>query len=403
MRYQEIGYSGFLALLQDKYIVCVGLGKLFLRYRHFFADRGLGDRVIALVDNDERKHGMQIELAGKVYHVKNLDELVSIRQDYKFLVMIVSDYYQEICKQIEERKELYDLELIDALYTVMGKGNYCAAYTNLFMDTCKGIGKQGENMTISVLMHNRVELTVRLLDSIKEFIPGFCGEILIGDNGSDKEEIYGLEKKLEEMEMSYRIIKFNTHHPIPVGKNRLNKECRTEWILQLDNDIYFTENPIQKINEDIRELGCKLWGLPYYDTRSKRVANYGSNLEFQWTDHGEKELNCLVDLPFRESGGQWNPMFCTYAAGCAALMDKELFFTLGGYDENLFVHEDIDFMYRANMQGYKIGNIGIKCLVHDHRQLDSALGRAYEAVRFDPDRVETSKKYLQRKYGFAFD
>lgn len=49
-------------------------------------------------------------------------------------------------------------------------------------------------MTISVLMHNRVELTVRLLDSIKEFIPGFCGEILIGDNGSDKEEIYGLEK-----------------------------------------------------------------------------------------------------------------------------------------------------------------------------------------------------------------
>lgn len=96
-------------------------------------------------------------------------------------------------------------------------------------------------------------------------------------------------------------------------------------------------------------------------------------------------------------------MFCTYAAGCAALMDKELFFTLGGYDENLFVHEDIDFMYRANMQGYKIGNIGIKCLVHDHRQLDSALGRAYEAVRFDPDRVETSKKYLQRKYGFAFD
>ena len=91
MRYQEIGYSGFLALLQDKYIVCVGLGKLFLRYRHFFADRGLGDRVIALVDNDERKHGMQIELAGKVYHVKNLDELVSIRQDYKFLVMIRSE------------------------------------------------------------------------------------------------------------------------------------------------------------------------------------------------------------------------------------------------------------------------------------------------------------------------
>lgn len=403
MRYREIGYSKFLNLLQDKYIVCVGLGKLFERYKLFFKEKGLYEKVLALVDNDERKYGMKVDLAGKVFSVRNLDDLVSMRQNYKFIVLVISAYYQEICNQIESREELCDLEVIDALYMVKGKDSYQAAYTNLFQDTFKGIGNQGENMTISVLMHNRVELTVRLLDSIKKFMPEFSGEIVIGDNGSDEEELYVLKNKLKEIDYNYRIIKFNTHYPIPVGKNKLNKECQTDWILQLDNDIYFTGNPIRKMDEDIRALGCKLWGLPYYDMKSKRVANYGSNLEFRWMDNGKKELECLVDLPFRESERQWAPMFCTYAAGGAALMDKGLFFALGGYDKNLFVYEDIDFMYRANMQGYKIGNIGMKCLVHDHKQIDSELGGAYEAIRFDKSRMRMSKKYLQDKHGCAFD
>ncbi len=401
-QYQEIGYSQFLTLLQDKYIVCIGLGRFFERYKHFFAEKGLSERVIALVDNDERKHGIQIDLNGKVFRVKNLEELISMRQDYEFLVLVISTYYQEICRLIESRNELCDLEVIDALYMVLGKENYQAAYTNLFRDTCRGIGQQGENMTISVLMHNRVELTVRLIDSIEKFMSGFRGEILFGDNGSDEEELCVLENRLQNTEFKHRIIKFDTHYPIPIGKNKLNKECRTDWILQLDNDIYFTENPIQKVNEDISALGCRLWGLPYYDMRAGRVANYGSNLEFQWTDKGERKLASLIDLPFMESSRQWNPMFCTYVAGCATLMDKKLFFDLGGYDENLFVYEDIDFMYHANMQGYKVGNIGMKCLVHDHKEIDSRLGREYEAVRFDKGRVEASKKYLWKKYGFTF-
>lgn len=402
MRYQEIEYSRFLTLLQDKHIVCIGMGKYFDRYKSFFEEKDLSERIIALVDNDERKHGMRVALADKVFTIKKLEELISLRRDYEFMVLVISTYYQEICEQIESRKELYDLEVLDALYTIMDRKKYQAAYTNLFRDTYGGIGKQGENMTISVLMHNRAELTIRLLDSIEKFMPAFCGEILFGDNGSDKEEIDRLENRLKKTELKCRIITFDAHYPIPMGKNKLNKVCRTEWILQLDNDIYFTDNPIAKINEDIGALGCRLWGLPYYDTGEARVANYGSNLEFQWTDSGEKELACLVDLSLAKDRRRWNPMFCTYAAGCAVLMEKEFFFALEGYDENLYVNEDIDFMYRVNMQGYKIGNIGMRCLVHDHKRIDSRLGWEYEAVRFDEKRLEASKKYLWAKYGFHF-
>lgn len=402
IHYQEIGYRRFLALLQDKYIVCVGLGRLFERYKRFFTEKGLSERILALVDNDERKHGMQVDLGDKIFHVKNLDELVLLRQEYEFIVLVISNYYQEICEQMERQKELCDLEVVDALYTVIGKENYQTVYTNLFRDNGNGIGSCGENMTISVLMHNRAELTIRLLDSIQKFMPGFRGEILLGDNGSAKEERQVLEDRLRRMELSYKVIEFDTHHPIPVGRNKLNKECRTDWILQLDNDMYFTEDPIQKINEDIGALGCRLWGLPYYNTRAKQIANYGSNLGFQWTDKGEKELVCRIDLSFKESSRSWNPMLCTYAGGGAVLMDRNLFFAIGGYDENIFVHEDIDFIYRVNMQGYKIGNIGMKCLVHDHKLSDSETGRQYEIVRFDEERIRQSKEYLKTKYGFIF-
>lgn len=402
MRYQEVEYRRFLTLLQDKYIVCIGLGKYFERYKSFFLEKGLHERIIALVDNDERKHGMRIELADQVFYVKNLEELISMRQDHEFMVLVISTYYQEICEQIESREELCDLEVLDALYTIMDRRKYLTAYTNLFKEACGGIGKQGENMTISVLMHNRAELTIRLLDSIEKYMPAFCGEILFGDNGSDKEELERLESRLKRTELKCGVIQFDEHYPIPVGKNKLNWECQTDWILQLDNDIYFTDNPIQKIGEDIGALGCRMWGLPYYDTGEGRVANYGSNLEFQRTDSGERELACLIDLPFAEDSRLWEPMLCTYAAGCAVLMDKKLFFALGGYDENLFVNEDIDLMYRANMQGYKIGNIGMRCLVHDHKRIDSRLGREYEAVRFDEKRLAASKEYLRGKYGFDF-
>ena len=148
MRYQEVEYRRFLTLLQDKYIVCLGLGKYFERYKPFFLEKGLHERIIALVDNDERKHGMRVELADKVFYVKNLEELISMRQDYEFMVLVISTYYQEICEQIESREELCDLEVLDALYTIMDRKKYQTAYTNLFRDTYGGIGKQGDRKSV---------------------------------------------------------------------------------------------------------------------------------------------------------------------------------------------------------------------------------------------------------------
>lgn len=401
MSYLESGYKFFLSLLQEKYFVCVGIGKLFEKYKAFMTQKDICERILALVDNDADKHGIPINVAKKVFTVINLEELAAMRQENDFLVLVTSSYFQEIREQLKRNPKLCDLEVLDAFYMLTDKESYQAVYTGLFEEAGKDIGESGENMTLSVLMHNRVELTIRLLESIQENMPEYSGEVLLGDNGSDEEEIAVLEEKLKSVKFSYRLLRFGRHYPIPIGKNMLNEACRTDWILQLDNDIYFTGNPIDKINEDIRKLGCKLWGLPYDDTKRGKTANYGSNLEFILDEKKEKHLTCLVDIVFHEKEERWEPMLCTYAAGCAKLMDRNLFLALGRYDENLFVHEDIDFMYRANLQGYKIGNIGFKCLVHDHKEISSENGRRYEAIRFDNERIKASKSYLKEKYGFT--
>ena len=118
------------------------------------------------------------------------------------------------------------------------------------------------------------------------------------------------------------------------------------------------------------------------------------------TSENIKYLECLYDLPFEQEERMWKPMLCTYAAGCAFLFRKAVFLSCGGYDENLFMLEDIDLMYRLNREGYKIGNVGMKCLVHDHKEIDNELGREYEKVRFDGKRLQSSKEYLKTKYGF---
>ncbi len=389
-------------LSDNKYIVCFGIGKNFELRKHFFVEENLYEKILAIVDNDINKHGTQVEIAGNYFQVKNFEELVQLKKQHDFIIVVMAASFDEIVKQIRSCIDLDDVEILNARYILQHRKNYLASYSNIFQETKTDVGKNGENMTISILAHNRTELTVRLLDSIQEFMKEYAGEILIGDNGSDKEELHILQNRLESMKGKWRILKFDRHYPIPIGKNMLNKECKSDWILQLDNDMYLTANPISKMNQDISWLGCSVWGLPYYNAQVGRVLNYGSNLEFVFDDLGNKRLTGLNDLLFCEAEEMWEPILCTYTSGGASLMRKDFFTEMGGYDENLFINEDVEFIYRANMQGYKIGNIGIKCLVHDHKLLGSELGKHYEAIRFDNERIRASKNYLREKYGFEF-
>ena len=80
------------------------------------------------------------------------------------------------------------------------------------------IGVNGENLTIAVLSMNRSNLTIKLMDSISEYIPEFKGEFLIGDNGSHDEEKKILKKKMKQMPYKCRMIEFDRNYGVGGGE-----------------------------------------------------------------------------------------------------------------------------------------------------------------------------------------
>ena len=107
-----------------------------------------------------------------------------MRNSNNFLVLVMSSYFQEIQSQIKACPQLSDVEILDARYVFQKRENYLASYSNLFEKISADVGENGQNMTISVLMYNRAELTIRLIDSIRTHMPEFAGEVLIAINCS---------------------------------------------------------------------------------------------------------------------------------------------------------------------------------------------------------------------------
>ena len=124
------------------------------------------------------------------------------------------------------------------------------------------IGCNGENLTIAVLSMNRADVTIRLMDSIAQYIPNFAGEFLIGDNGSSEDQKQILLDQMKRMPSACRLLDFGRNYGVSGGRNRTFREVKTDWLLSSDNDMYFIGNPLPKIQRDIQTLGCHFLNVP---------------------------------------------------------------------------------------------------------------------------------------------
>lgn len=180
----------------------------------------------------------------------------------------------------------------------------------------KNIDNNGENLTIAVLSMNRASLTIRLMQSIKKYIPDFAGEFLIGDNGSDDEEKSKLYDAMKLMPFRCRMIEFGKNFGVAGGRNRLFKEVQTDWILSADNDLYFVGNPLKKIQKDLALLGCHFMTLPIVNEEGHGTGIYGGHLyvENLLTEIGigGSSLFYSDSVPLNEENA---PFLCTFVPG----------------------------------------------------------------------------------------
>lgn len=294
-----------------------------------------------------------------------------------------------------------------SLYSI-GQLPYMTSPLHVFLDRNAArpegpnIGLRGEHLTITFLSYNRVDLSLRLLQSIKEQMPDFAGEVLIFDNGSCESTIERLEKFISGCDFRIRLIRTETNLGVARGRNRSVEEVGTSWIMSLDNDIVFVGDPRATVQQEIAQLGCKFLSLPLLNPDRKTYFAFGGHLHLRLDEKKLLEVSGGGAFAVDETTHAAAPSIGTFLFGTACLFEVSAFRSCGGFDEALFVgFEDIDFSIRLFHDGLKVGCSGGSFLVHDHPHRDDA-DPSYERTRFSRTHLEASAKYLERKHGFSF-
>lgn len=264
------------------------------------------------------------------------------------------------------------------------------------------IGKNGENLTIMILSCNRVDATIKLLDSAKKHIKGFLGEILIIDNNSANDELEILKSYLSKFEFKNNLVEMKKNYGVAGGRNRGIEYVNTEWILSLDNDIYFIDNPLEDIDNSLKLLGCHFLNLPLLNEDGTKYFLNGGQIYVDY--NGE---DCIIGggSMFKQSDISeyelQKPSLSTFFCGGASVFKKDTFIKINKYDEGYFIgFEDTDLSIRLFKEGYKIGNCVRRCLIHNHVIKKDQNSKNYEKNRFSSKLLYESSKHFEEKWGF---
>ncbi|MDO1559003.1 glycosyltransferase [Brevundimonas sp. 2R-24] len=296
-----------------------------------------------------------------------------------------------------------DVELIEGLkrltYAYLPQHKYLAEG----FERVEGpnIGSSGEHLTIMFLSMDRPGMSERLCKSVAEHIPHFKGEILAIDNGSQPKELAELEKMLDELPLRTRLVKMGENFGVAGGRNRGVDHVNTQWVMSVDNDIYFTRDPLRHWQEEIAAIGCRFFSLALFDPGEQTVFLRGGNLYAHYAE-GEIHLGGGSAGKSTDSRPVAGEVFLgTCMMGGASIFDVEHFKRMGKFDDNMFVgFEDIEFSVRLFREGYKVGCSALAALVHDHAAPETEVDKAYEQVRFRRNYIEESAAYFEAKHGF---
>lgn len=291
-----------------------------------------------------------------------------------------------------------NLEIVDGI-EVLNYGT--SEFHRLISDD--NIGFNAEKLTIVILSCNRADATLKLLHSVEEQCPTFGGKIIIADNGSQLESMTKLKDGLKDIKLDFKLLEFNENLGVAKGRNTAVKYVETEWIMFLDNDIYFIKEMFKQIQSSIAKIGCKFLNLPLLSYDKKTLFSYGGHM---YISSLGKIIHIGCGSTYKQAAVEdlenVNDCLASFLFGGSSVVNKETFLKCGGFDEGMFVgFEDIDFSITLFREGYKIGCCKEIGLVHDHQVANNTNDLEYEKQRFSNKRLFQSAQYFKNKHGFT--
>ena len=218
---------------------------------------------------------------------------------------------------------------------------------------CAIIVSRGFDEMLRFCLKSFFESAEQLRDSV---------EVIIADNASPRPYT---ESSFSDSRV--RVLRFDVQTRFAAACNRAVKECGTEKLIFLNNDVFLDRLSLYKMLENSCRAGTGVVGSWLYFPDG-RVQHRG--VVFGSGDIGPYHLNrgqfLEAHIPFEEYQA---------VTGACLMVNRSLFNQLGGFNESYqFGLEDIDFCLRVRQHGYRV--------------ICANAGRPMHFESFTPGRVE---------------
>ena len=207
-------------------------------------------------------------------------------------------------------------------------------------------------LSVVILNWNGRRHLERYLPSVVAHTEGDA-EVVVADNGSTDDSLQWLRLNYPDV----RVIRLDRNYGFAGGYNRALREVESEYVLLLNSDVEVTAGWWQPLVEvldtesDVAAVAPKLLA-DMERTKFEYAGAAGGFIDYLGYPFCRGRILSNVE----EDEGQYdNRRDIFWASGAAMCCRRELFESLGGFDEDFFAHmEEIDLQWRMQLAGWRI-------------------------------------------------
>lgn len=207
-------------------------------------------------------------------------------------------------------------------------------------------------LSVVILNWNGRRHLERYLPSVVAHTEGDA-EVVVADNGSTDDSLQWLRLNYPDV----RVIRLDRNYGFAGGYNRALREVESEYVLLLNSDVEVTAGWWQPLVEvldtesDVAAVAPKLLA-DMERTKFEYAGAAGGFIDYLGYPFCRGRILSNVE----EDRGQYDTRRDIFwASGAAMCCRRELFESLGGFDEDFFAHmEEIDLQWRMQLAGWRI-------------------------------------------------
>lgn len=207
-------------------------------------------------------------------------------------------------------------------------------------------------LSVVILNWNGRRHLERYLPSVVAHTEGDA-EVVVADNGSTDDSLQWLRLNYPDV----RVIRLDRNYGFAGGYNRALREVESEYVLLLNSDVEVTAGWWQPLVEvldtesDVAAVAPKLLA-DMERTKFEYAGASGGFIDYLGYPFCRGRILSNVE----EDRGQYDDRRDIFwASGAAMCCRREVFESLGGFDEDFFAHmEEIDLQWRMQLAGWRI-------------------------------------------------